>query len=1763
MSIMTWVKGRKTVASAVALAVIVGVPIGFAVLHHGYPVTAVKLDAQNVWVTNGEKLLGGRLNHQIGELDAKVNGSSSKLDVLQDGGATLLTDTSQGVVQVVDPSFVSLTERITVPIGSKLSYGANTLSILSPEGKLWVLDTSSHLTFDATKTAPAAKLGADAEAIVTKSGKVFAVSPTLGQLVSVDRPGAAATKSRFPKIKSFQLSAVGDTPVVLDRSANAVIAEDGSATKLPTSGLRIQQAGPTNDFVLVATGNGLLQVPLGQGAIKTIPAGISQKITEVASVSAPVFLNGCSYGAWAAAQKYLYACTGKSAIRQDIGEPTTGSDLVFRVNHGVIALNNLQNGNAWVASSNIRLVNNWAQVNPDDVTKDGNSGKEKPVKQSFVEAVANRTSINHSPIAVDDSFGVRPGRTTVLPVLDNDTDEDGDVLTITKVDNLSADQGTVDIIEGGRALQYTAPAGAISSAAFRYTITDGRLGFASAQVGVAIRPLSENLAPVAKRTSVATVEVGQSISYNVLGDWGDPDGDDIYLVGAAATTPDIVQFTPDGRITFSSKTGQTGAKQVTFTVSDGRATATGSLEVDVKAVDSLDPVAVPDFATGIVNTPIVLHPLDNDLSPSGAPLTLVSAKLATGAAATIVTDQSKSTVSLETNVAGSYYIEYTLAAGSHTTEGIALVNVTTPPTSQLPPIAVKDTVYVRPGEPSTVSVLDNDVSPSGRVLVVESVSSPADASALNVEVLGNSVVRVTAPGVLSQQVQLSYTVSDGVKTATAGITVVPIPPLVNHQPPVAVDDSVTVRAGDVASVHVLENDYSPDNEPFTLDPSLASTADAGNGAIAFVSGSIVRYQAPTTAGTYSVTYGLSDKFSQKATATVTFVVTAKNDKNRAPEPATLTARVFAGGDGVSVDVPLDGIDPDGDSVTFDGIQSAPTLGRVTKTTPTSFTYQAYPNSSGTDSFSYRVADTGGKTATGIVDIGVIQRPSTVRPPIAVDDYIEVKPGKTASVPVLLNDSDPNGYTLSLLPKLPEVQKPLTAKVSGANVLINAPRNEGAYVVRYQITNGQGGQATAFIQVLVTAEAKPVYPTAADHVIDIQELTGKTSVTVDALAGSQNPSGPVGDLVLGVKGPNASAAKIGANGKITVIPSDRRMAITFSVTDPTTQLAGEAFIIVPPKPGTSGPQAEAPTAPPRIKPGLAQQIITMNGTKTFTLSDIIDVPSGRPARITGASDTSATNSAGGSPFVSAQSLSFTGAKDYRGPAAITFRVDDGKDAGSNSDRVTLLTLPITVGSADQSDVPPTFTPPSIQVQAGETGQDVDLRASTFHPNPAVLNAVTYSDFSGGTAQVVAAPNGSHVVISAPLGTPPGSVATIKFTVSYKQFSIPGSVNVRVVSSSRPKAQQKSPNPQTADFKRGTANGKTISNAVSSNSWINPFPDTPLVITGAKLASAQSGVTVSFTASSISVNASTAATTGSVNVTYTVQDGTKDKTRDVTGQARFTIHDVPEAPPAPGGAKATDGQATMTISAPADNHGLPVTKYTITTSPGGATGTLGGPGTYTAKGLTNGTAYTFSVTATNSDGESRASGSSASVTPFGTPGAPVGLNLSNNGDRAPTTLHMTWNPPSSTGGGAVQYSYNFNGGGWSAWQDARTANSASVGAGSYSFAVKTRNNGSQAQSAASATSNSVTVNNPDPPVRQVILAKGSYAECSGGGACAKYNITLVNFAGGAPWSVVFDCQGPQSSATKTISGSGQPNSPWCGYANTFVTVDGVTSNQVDFR
>jgi len=129
---------------------------------------------------------------------------------------------------------------------------------------------------------------------------------------------------------------------------------------------------------------------------------------------------------------------------------------------------------------------------------------------------------------------------------------------------------------------------------------------------------------------------------------------------------------------------------------------------------------------------------------------------------------------------------------------------------------------------------------------------------------------------------------------------------------------------------------------------------------------------------------------------------------------------------------------------------------------------------------------------------------------------------------------------------------------------------------------------------------------------------------------------------------------------------------------------------------------------------------------------------------------------------------------------------------------------------------------------------------------------------------------------------------------------------------------------------------------------------------------------------------------------VSAGTCTINADQAGNAAFTaaarvsqtfaVNAVAPSAPTIGIATAGDAQASVAFTAPASNGGSAITAYTVASNPGGLTVT-GASSPITVSGLTNGTAYTFTVTATNSVGTGAASAASNSVTPSAGVSAPL--------------------------------------------------------------------------------------------------------------------------------------------------------------------------------
>src|SRR5690606_38452959 len=100
-----------------------------------------------------------------------------------------------------------------------------------------------------------------------------------------------------------------------------------------------------------------------------------------------------------------------------------------------------------------------------------------------------------------------------------------------------------------------------------------------------------------------------------------------------------------------------------------------------------------------------------------------------------------------------------------------------------------------------------------------------------------------------------------------------------------------------------------------------------------------------------------------------------------------------------------------------------------------------------------------------------------------------------------------------------------------------------------------------------------------------------------------------------------------------------------------------------------------------------------------------------------------------------------------------------------------------------DTPPEFTTPNVNVEVGEQST-IDLRQSTAHPNPTILQQVAYSDVQVSNATLTANLSGSQLSLSVPRNTPKGTTFTVSLNVRWDKFTVPATVNVTVVGSTRP-------------------------------------------------------------------------------------------------------------------------------------------------------------------------------------------------------------------------------------------------------------------------------------------------------------------------------------------------------------------------------------------
>ncbi len=1598
-----WARRRRsllitTVSGVVTLAVVVTI----AIVSTGFSAQRMDLNDASVWVANDAKQFVGRANTQIHELNTVVPSGSTNVDVIQAGSTVLVADLADAKLQIVDAATSHILDTVALPPDQpRVFLSRGTVVVYSSgTGELWLPSLDSLSTFDAEQP-PILTLGAHSVVSVDANGLLFAFSPETGQVFRVDiTAGGLIQQTDSTDIASptdsFSITSVDGQWVVLDATTRTLVTH---ATSIDLAGSGVvsqpvlqlataQQQSAVRGSVLVGHSGGLVSFPLAGGASTALASGHGGVPT------APTVNDGCIFAAWSDGGAWR-RCGGDAAAGVTLGLAgmSASAELRLRSNGGRVVLNDDRDGSAWAVQASGELINNWDELIA--VVTDSQT-----VQQNDESTPPKVEKAQVAPVAVDDNFGARPARPTVLSPLLNDYDANGDVLVITSAGGGGPSSVKVDIVSQGQQLQVSLPPSASGQFSFDYTISDGRGGTASATVTVHVRSASENSAPVQNRTTKTNVLSGGQVTLEVLGDWTDPDGDPIYLADSSVAGLDSVSHRPDGQVTFSdSGSVSAGEKNVTLLVSDGSLQGTGGLTVTVSPNGRVPIVTEPFVVLTYAGVEVRIKPLDH---VHGGSSTIRLNAVPPKNNVTITPNFQRGTFRFSSLEVGTHYLDYVVTDSVQTVTGVVRVDVAAPPTTNTTPITVPKTVFVRTLSTQSIDVTTTDIDPAGGVLLVTGVMNVPATSGIRAEILQHRKVRVTLSRTLDAPTTFNYRISNGLADAQGEITVIQIPEPTLLQPPIARDDTATVRVGDAVTIDVMANDEHPDGESIRLDPALVEPLGPDSGLL-FAAGNTLRYLAPTHPGNFTATYQILGPFGQTAQAQVTIQVREPNvDTNQAPVPPRITSRVFAG-EKVRIDIPLTGIDPDGDSVQLLGLETSPEKGAVTEVGSNYIVYQAGTYSAGTDTFTYSLIDGLGARATGIVRVGITEPLSGARNPVATADEVRVRPGATVYVQVLANDSDPDGRPLTVSSAVPNGDGGAgvtTTVIDSTLVAITAPENPTAdrYGVLYSIANDIGGTSSNFISVIVSADAPLSYPVVTDTVLTLADILGRETVDVNVLANVFFADGDASQLAVSLL-PGYGTAQVLSDKSIRVTVGNKGQIIPFALTHPQNdQITSYAFIWVP---GFDDalPQLDRRAAPIQVK---------SEDTVTLDLNDYVIAVGGKRVQLTDSSTVTATHSNGASLVVDGDTLQFTSADLYFGPASISFEVTDGATATDPAGHTAILILPITV--LPRENQPPGFTGANIDFEPGQE-KTVQLVSLTNYPYVADRNELAYTVLDPAPTGFTYTLDGQTLTLRADEATPKGTSTTIAVGVrDAVNAGQSGHIQLNVVPSTRPLPQPITDNALT---KRGQS---TTIDVLANDEPTNPFPGQPLTVlqvTGADGASLPPGVTVTVSRdkSRISVQVAQNADPADVSLQYQVSDATGDPDRYVWGLIRISIQDVPDAPAKPTRQANTfvNGDLKLRITPPQANNS-PITDYRVVSSSHGSFSHDCGTNLIcTLPGLDVGSLYTFQVIATNAIGDSAPSQASDPYSIDYLPAAPASVTATaSSAADAPTggSLDVSW-------------------------------------------------------------------------------------------------------------------------------------------------------------
>ena len=378
------------------------------------------------------------------------------------------------------------------------------------------------------------------------------------------------------------------------------------------------------------------------------------------------------------------------------------------------------------------------------------------------------TPVNDPPVAVDDSALTDEDTSVNIPVLRNDSDVDGDTLTVTGV--TQGTHGSVTLNLDGT-LNYTPNANFNGTDSFTYTVSDGPGATATATVTVTVTPVNDD--PTAVHDSATTPE-DTPVTIAVLTNDSDVDGDALTLASVTQGAHGAVDMNTDGTVTYTPAADFNGGDTFTYTVSDGSSgSATATVSVTVTAVND-PPVAADGNATGQENTPIDIPLHATDVDGDALTFSIVTLPLR-GTLSTIV--NNRVTYTPAQNYFGLDSFTFRAGDGRASDDGVVTIDVTgvnDPPA--MVPVANQT---VNEGAELTFSLSATDAN--GDTLTFSSPNLPAGATLNSQTGAFGWTPNYTQAGTYG--VTFHVTDPSGASdSSTATITVVDLPQNVNRDP---------------------------------------------------------------------------------------------------------------------------------------------------------------------------------------------------------------------------------------------------------------------------------------------------------------------------------------------------------------------------------------------------------------------------------------------------------------------------------------------------------------------------------------------------------------------------------------------------------------------------------------------------------------------------------------------------------------------------------------------------------------------------------------------------------------------------------------------------------------------------------------------------------------------------------------------------------------------------------------------------------------------